>query len=69
MKKKKVVKKASGRPKLPDNQIKKKRSLRLSDDQVMIIESWGSLQEFVDHHVQALIRLNEVADKLIRRKS
>jgi hypothetical protein len=49
-----------GRPKKPENQLRKKRYLRLTDDESELISQWGgSLQEFVDHHVSRLIRIEK----------
>ncbi len=60
-------KKPVGRPKLPDQLVKKKRYLRVSDLDMNIISSltgW-SLQEFVDHYILDLVALENERCALI----
>jgi hypothetical protein len=56
---KKAKPKSVGRPKKADNELRKKRWIRLSDDDMdLIVDLFGgSLQEFVDHSLQRLHKL------------
>jgi hypothetical protein len=62
---KKTSKKPGRRP-LPEHKFKKRRSLRLTDEQMDLVLRWGSLQEFVDHHIKDLERFNNTAKKFLK---
>jgi hypothetical protein len=51
----KAKKKPVGRPKLPDHLVKKKRYIRLSDLDMIVLDAHGcTLQEMVDGQVDKL---------------